>query len=1012
MASIRIPQKITDHGARKPRSGRGGLSQIDSRASQVVSQRNPCESKRPYMSEKKNIDRLPANMKIGTWNVRSLFEAGKTHNAIQEMKRLKISILGISEMRWPNYGKCSIDGHHIYYSGEDSSNHWNGVGFIIDHKIEKALINFIPVSDRVALLQINTKPVQMNLIQVYAPQSEYDDQTVETFYQSVQHALSQIKKGEIIMVLGDFNAKIGEGRDGDVVGKFGLGTRNDRGDRLVQFCQENELMVSNTFFKLPKRRLYTWKSPTDKAEKTVRNQIDFITINKRYRNTIHSVKTYPGADVPSDHVLLIASLEIRLKTIRPKKKEVGIDVNKIKDSSIRDSISEQLHNKFTELKNKEDETVEERWTEIKTIASQIAKTHLKQENGKTTKKKWMTQEILKMMEERRQLKNRDQTKYKEKQKEIRKEIRKAKEKWFSEECTEIEEMDKKHDTFAMHKKIKRSLGIGRRNNINILYDNNGKVMQSIEEKLQTWNTYIEQLFNDNRTPSGEYISNALGPPILQEEVEKAINKLKKGRACGPDEIPAEVLTLFGEVGLKSLLTLFNKIYESGKIPQDWLKSIFVTLPKKRNPTKCEDYRTISLMSHVLKLFLKIIHERIYRKLEAQIGDTQFGFRNGMGTREALFALQILIQRCRDVNADVYACFIDFNKAFDQVKHDKLVNILRSTGIDEADIRIIQNLYYGQKASVRVEGQLTEEVNIRKGVRQGCVLSPLLFNIYSEEIFSEALDDMPIGININGHLIKTLRYADDTVLIADSLEDLQQLLNKVIDVGNEYGISLNTNKTKFMVINKNSMDANEIIRLYANDVALERVESLTYLGCLVNDQWDHSKEIKQRIEKARTIFLKMRDVLSSNTLSLHLRMRIVRCYVFSVLLYGVEAWTLSETTSKKIEAFEMWVFRRILKISWTDHVTNNEVLRRMGVDRELMKTIKVRKLTYLGHIMRNEKYALLQLIIQGKVNSRRGPGRRRISWLKNLRQWYGKTSSELFRAAVNKVSIAMMIANVR
>uniref|UniRef100_A0A8D8RKM6 Uncharacterized protein n=1 Tax=Cacopsylla melanoneura TaxID=428564 RepID=A0A8D8RKM6_9HEMI len=139
---------------------------------------------------------------------------------------------------------------------------------------------------------------------------------------------------------------------------------------------------------------------------------------------------------------------------------------------------------------------------------------------------------------------------------------------------------------------------------------------------------------------------------------------------------------------------------------------------------------------------------------------------------------------------------------------------------------------------------------------------------------------------------------------------------------------------------------------------------------------------------------------------------LRCYIFSVLFYGAESWTLKEDLCKKLEAFEMWLYRRILKIPWTARVTNEEVLRRMNKDREVMITIKVRKLQYFGHIMRNEsRYTLLQAILQGKIFGKRGPGRR-TPWLKNLRTWYNKTTPQLFRIAADKIKIAMMIAHIR
>ncbi|KAJ8938736.1 hypothetical protein NQ318_011907 [Aromia moschata] len=157
--------------------------------------------------------------------------------------------------------------------------------------------------------------------------------------------------------------------------------------------------------------------------------------------------------------------------------------------------------------------------------------------------------------------------------------------------------------------------------------------------------------------------------ITQEEVESVIKRLKNNKAPGPDQIHGEVLKLLGPEQIKLLTNLFNKIYTGGQMPNYWLLSTFIPLPKKANATKCSDHRIISLMSHILKAFLNIIQTRVYRRLDERISDTQFGFRKGLGTREALFSIQALIQRARDVNADVFACFIDFEMTFDRVQHD-------------------------------------------------------------------------------------------------------------------------------------------------------------------------------------------------------------------------------------------------------------------------------------------------------------------------------------------------------
>ena len=227
---------------------------------------------------------------------------------------------------------------------------------------------------------------------------------------------------------------------------------------------------------------------------------------------------------------------------------------------------------------------------------------------------------------------------------------------------------------------------------------------------------------------------------------------------------------------------------------------------------------------------------------------------------------------------------------------------------------------------------------------------------------------------------------------------------------QYGLRLNVNKAKYMIVSK--QNAPQDNGIYIDGAPLERVERLTYLGSSINDKWDPSSEIKIRIERARSTFIKMRKTLCSHNLTLSLRMKMVRCYVFPVLLYGMESWTITDSLLKRLEAFEMWVYHRLLKISWVEKVRNTEVLARMNKQLEVILTIKRRKLEYFGHIMRHhEKYELLHLIMEGKINSRRGPGTRRTSWLKNLRQWYGKSSVELFRAAVNKTMIVNMIANL-
>lgn len=790
----------------------------------------------------------------------------------------------------------------------------------------------------------------------------------------------------------------------EYVGPFGLGERNDRGDNLELFAETHQLVVMNTWFRQPPRRLYTWTSPKHRSDRIIRNQIDYILINKRFRNGCISVKTYPGADIQSDHVPLVGTFRIRKKRITSKK-EKSFELRKLKDPTIR----EKVHHDINNITNENSELdVEQEIENFKNVVKKAKENHLKPDQRK--KKSWMTEEILNLMEQRRKQKQHPD-KYKKIQKNIRKKIREAKENELKEQCEEIEFYQSRYDDFNVHRKVREATGRFRKKVCGKLIDEHGRLIIDKDEKKDIWKQYLEKLFNDSRNEQEPNNNETSGPDILKEEVRSAIKQIKQGKATGLDQIPAEIIKLFDEKRMQWITDIFNSIYRTGIIPKDWLKSEFITLPKKASAKTCEEHRTISLMSHLLKIFLKIIHKRIYKKCEEEIAPNQFGFLNAVGTREALFSIQVLVQRCRDVNCNVFACLIDYQKAFDRVKHDKMIDILKNTGIDSKDLKIITNLYWNQTAVLKIEGEHTDEVKILRGVRQGCILSPILFNLYSEHIFREALDNMDEGIPINGIRLNNIRYADDTIMFADTIEGLQKLMNKITEVSSSYGLDINANKTKVIIITKEQISSNA--QIIVNQVRIERVTQCQYLGTCINESWDNSQEVKCRIAIARNVFNNMSSVFKSHNLTLDTKTRLLKCYVFSVLLYGVEAWTLTEATTKKLRAFELWLYRRMLRISWTQKITNAEVLNRMNKPAELVNIIKARKLQYLGHIMRNEhRYELLQLILQGKIDSRRGPGRRRISWLANLRSWFGKSSAELFRIATNKVRIAMMIANLR
>ncbi|CAI9726028.1 Hypothetical predicted protein [Octopus vulgaris] len=193
--------------------------------------------------------------KIGTWNVRGM-NIGKLDTINKEMNRLNIDILGVSEVHWTGNGFFNSGDHTMYFSG-NSKTRQHGVGFVLYKKISKCVESYQTMSDRVITIRIKAKLNNITLLQIYAPTADAEEDEIEQFYAEIQGAIEETPRADVVYILGDFNAKIGERAEADIVGKFGLGERNEAGDRLVQFCQEQHMRLTNTWFQQPRRRLYT-----------------------------------------------------------------------------------------------------------------------------------------------------------------------------------------------------------------------------------------------------------------------------------------------------------------------------------------------------------------------------------------------------------------------------------------------------------------------------------------------------------------------------------------------------------------------------------------------------------------------------------------------------------------------------------------------------------------------------------------------------------------------------------
>uniref|UniRef100_A0AC11E4T1 Uncharacterized protein n=1 Tax=Ovis aries TaxID=9940 RepID=A0AC11E4T1_SHEEP len=301
-------------------------------------------------------------------------------------------------------------------------------------------------------------------------------------------------------------------------------------------------------------------------------------------------------------------------------------------------------------------------------------------------------------------------------------------------------------------------------------------------------------------------------------------------------------------------------------------------------------------------------------MNCELADGQAGFQKGRGTRDQIANICCIIEKARELQKNIYFCFIDYAKAFDCVDHNKLWTILQEMGIPGHLTCLLRNLYAGQEATVRTGHGTTDWFQIGKGVCQGCILSPCLFNLYAEYIMrNTGLYETQAGIKIAGKNINHLIYADDTTLMAES-EEQKSLLMKLKEESEKVGLKLNLQKTKIMA-------SGPIISWQKNGETVETVAEFIFLGSKITADVDCSHEIKRRLLLGRKVITNLDSILKSEGITLSTKVCLVKAMVFPVFMYECESWTITKAECQRTDAFELWYWRRLLRVPWTARRSN-------------------------------------------------------------------------------------------
>lgn len=872
-------------------------------------------------------------------------------------------------------------GYTYMWSGcENSGENYHGVAICARTELIRKQIISEPIcySDRIMSVQIKQEKEETVFFSVYAPTLTDDILTIETFYQDLEKIIEKIPKSYGLIIAGDFNARVGTSnlQWRDVMGSHGTGSLNANGLRLLQLCSITKMRIINTCFQLKDKHKNTWQHPRSKKW----FQIDYILIRSREMQNVLRCRVMRGAHCETDHHLIRAAINIKLRKYFPKRKNVRpmYDIGKLKYDEIQTEYEDKLKSSYCE---RNVESVEESWKAIKEAYVLAASTTLGIKQAK--REDWFDEsepEISVALEKKRTAYNtflnnpskKNKGKYKIMRQATQKAIRRARENWWIARTNEMQGYMDRNDSYNLHKCINSIVGPIKKS-LNVIDDANGQKLKQKTDRLNRWNEYFKEVYNQDH--SVNISSLHLNPVIVdhlpndeppeENEIKTAIEQLKNWKSPGEDCIFAEMIKGGKEESVYMLKALFSKIWESEQVPQEWCKALVIPLHKKGSKTKCDNYRGISLLSVPGKVLSRIIYNRLSPFIESQLQDHQSGFRKDHSTNDMIFSTRQMVEKSLEQNSPLCIAFVDISKAFDSVNRNLLFKILERLNCPLKLLQILKSLHESTSASVYIEGEATKSFEVKTGVKQGCVLAPMLFLLYMHAITDNVSNANIGGVDIRfrsdsnmfdrrglkaKNKVKTNRidqllFADDCALFAKTPAELQTILDVFVKSAKEFGLQVNEQKTEVMFINCPPSN------ITINSNVIKTVSNFKYLGSIISQNADINTEVKHRINAASQAFGRLYvKVWKPHNLSMKTKLLIYKTVVLSTLLYSSECWTALKRHTRELNAFHLKCLRSILNISWKDKIPNEEILRRTGL-LSVDEMLRLRRLKWTGHLSR-------------------------------------------------------------
>lgn len=951
-----------------------------------------------HIPPKDAVKRLSSNqLNILTYNTRTL-DGEHLANLLVELEpnlnghQLNWDIIGLSETKL--HGKFTevVDNKHILFNSgpPETERRARGVGFLLNAKHANSVLEFNSFSDRVCLMKLKSNYNNITIIQIYAPDTSYPDADIETFYNSIQNLINEVPNRDELVIIGDFNAKVGGIDQQNVIGKHSNLKRgsNKRGERLVSFCMQNSLMITNTFFR--HRRQWTWNSPGSKTQ----NTIDYILLRQSAQMNLIDAHVLNHPDI-SDHRPVRCKLKLKFTNRKRTAVTTRFNLEKLETAETVHTYQQSITNNLKQFNISDSSSTQQLMDAIEKSVINASTTILGKRKS-TAHDKWIsdaTQHAIEQKITTRRVFGSLSIEYKLAKTNIKKMCKIDKEKAIDKDHKTLINLPLNQKYFAAMKTLK----LQRTRNIKgwEMKSPTGKTLTNINDILENWAHFYEQLYLSERDSFTPFTIDADDPipPILRSELDYALNQQKSKKAPGPDGITSEMLKCGGENLHNILLMLANLIIvRQEKSPNQMNLSEIIVLFKKGDMLNCTNYRPICLLSHVYKLVMLIVYNRISPELYHTLPASQAAYQRGRSTTEQIQTLQQIIEKTNEFNGRGVICFIDFTKAFDSVDQTKLWQILRTqTDINPAYINLLANLYEHSVSRIRTDVGTTRVIRILRGVKQGDLASAVLFCIILFIILLDTFEGLDYGIRLGGEIMTDKGYADDVGLMTETAEQMNFVLERLHIAAKNYGLSINIAKTKIMFFGSYSAKNSTLPDIVINGTKLDVVEKFEYLGRILSNKSDDTAAVVARIGCGWAAFKKVKSILTNRHLSMTSKRQTYETYVLPTVLYAAETITWKPQLRHMLTVFQNHIMRWMCHNRLIDR-TPITVLTRVTGLRPIMDIVQTCKLRWYGHVKRS---ALpVKTAIEGMVEGSRRRGRPQRRWRDDIREWTDTNWSEL------------------